>query len=373
MMTKGSRVIVLVAALALGLVYLLPLWTIQLEAPQYPEGLGMVIEIDNIVGQKPHDLGNINNLNHYIGMKRIVPDSIPELRLMPWIVAALIGLGVLAAAVGRRSILYTWVGVFVVVSLVGLADFWKWEYDYGHDLDEETAIIKIPGMSYQPPLIGSRQILNFKAHSWPGSGGWIIIASVMAGVGVTVAEWRRGRREKGASPSGSAPLLALALASAAVLAGCGEPEPRPLAYGVDACIRCQMGLADDRHGAELLTRTGKVYPFDSAECLADWVMHDADPEEFHSAWVTDFSSPGTLIRADQAFFLASPTLQSPMGLGLSAFARVEDRDGAVVSFGGEALDWEGVKAYVAERWSGGSHGGMTPGGMAHGAHGAQGS
>ena len=133
-----------------------------------------------------------------------------------------------------------------------------------------------------------------------------------------------------------------------------------------------MGLADDRHGAELLTPTGKVYPFDSAECLADWVMNDADAAEIHSAWVTDFSNPGTLIRADQAYFLASPTLQSPMGLGLSAFAREEDRDGAVISFGGEALDWEGAKAYVAERWSGGSHGGMMPGGTAHGAHGAQG-
>jgi copper chaperone NosL len=39
----------------------------------------------------------------------------------------------------------------------------------------ENAIIKIPGMSYQPPLIGSKQILNFTAHSWPGSGGYAIM------------------------------------------------------------------------------------------------------------------------------------------------------------------------------------------------------
>ena len=53
--------------------------------------------------------------------------------------------------------------------MAGLIDFWKWEYDYGHDLDTVNAIIKIPGMSYQPPVIGSRQLLNFTATSWPAA------------------------------------------------------------------------------------------------------------------------------------------------------------------------------------------------------------
>ena len=52
-----------------------------------------------------------------------------------------------------------------------------------------------------------------------------------------------------------------------------------------------------------------------------------------------------------------------MGLGLTAFARQEDRDGAVNSFGGEAKDWAGVQAYVGEMWAGGrpamSHGGHS--------------
>ncbi len=196
-MTKGSRILVLVAALAMGLVYVLPLWRIELEAPQYPEGLGMVIRIDDVAGVKLHDLSNINNLNHYIGMKRIEPDAIPELVFMPMILGGLIALGLLVAALGRRRLLYGWVALFLAVSVAGLVDFWKWEYDYGHDLDDETAIIKIPGMSYQPPLIGSRQILNFTAHSWPGAGGWILIAAAATGVLVAGTEWRRGRRAPG--------------------------------------------------------------------------------------------------------------------------------------------------------------------------------
>ena len=356
MMTKASRIVVLVGALALGLVYVLPVWRISLEAPQYPEGLGMVIEIDDIVGEKPHDLANINNLNHYIGMKRIEPDSIPELIWMPMILAGLIVLGLLTAAVGRRWLLYTWVTVFLGISIVGLVDFWRWEYDYGHDLDEETAIIKIPGMSYQPPLIGSRQILNFRAHSWPGSGGWIAIAVAFVGVGTAVAQFRRGRTDGPEVPDGAPDLTHAALVAAVVgtstlmSAGCGEPTPRALAYGSDTCEHCHMGLAQAGHGAQALLTTGRAYVFDSVECLAGWLIESPPETPVHSLWVMDFSDPGTLIRADEAFFLRSSTLKSPMGLGLTAFGQAADRDGAVNAFGGDPMTWAELQQWVAEAW-----------------------
>jgi len=70
----------------LVLMYFFPLWSISLQAPQYPEGLGLYININSIEGHKPNDLQSINGLNHYIGMKKIEPDSILELKLMPYIV-----------------------------------------------------------------------------------------------------------------------------------------------------------------------------------------------------------------------------------------------------------------------------------------------
>ena len=85
-MQPRTRFALAAAALLLGVAYLAPLWHIGLEAPQYPEGLGMFIWIDAITGQKLNDLQSINGLNHYIGMKAIVPSSIPELSLMPWII-----------------------------------------------------------------------------------------------------------------------------------------------------------------------------------------------------------------------------------------------------------------------------------------------
>ena len=195
-MKTTTRVTLAAAALVLGLAYAAPLWHIGLNAPQYPEGIGMYVWIDTITGQKPNDLNSINGLNHYIGMKAIVPESIPELQLMPGIVAVLIVAGLIVAKTGRRKWLYAWTAFFGIVALTGLADFWYWGYDYGHDLDP-TAAIKIPGFSYQPPVLGSKQLLNFTAHSWPALGGWAIVASFVTVAAVCAIELQRGRNTKG--------------------------------------------------------------------------------------------------------------------------------------------------------------------------------
>jgi len=176
-MSRVARILVALAALSMAVVYVQPLWHIGLQAPQYPEGLGLYIAVDKIVGEKPQDLNSINGLNHYIGMKVISPDDIPELQYMPKIVAGLIALGLLTAALGKRRLLVVYAVLLLLFSLAGLADFYKWSYDYGHNLSP-TAILKIPGMTYQPPLIGSKQLLNFHATSWPAVGGWILIAAV---------------------------------------------------------------------------------------------------------------------------------------------------------------------------------------------------
>lgn len=186
-MTKSARYLAFAAALLLATAYALPLWRVGLVAPQYPEGLGMRIHINNVVGMKENDLGSINGLNHYIGMRTIEPDAIPELKIMPVVLVVLVLLGLATAATGKRAILLTWAAGLGLFFVAGLYDFWHWEYIYGHDLDYEHAIIKIPGMTYQPPLIGSKKLLNFTATSWPDSGAYLM---AVAAIIVTVVIWR---------------------------------------------------------------------------------------------------------------------------------------------------------------------------------------
>lgn len=181
MLSYRSRLLVALAALLLVPAFFLPIWTISLEAPQYPEGIGMEIMVNTIRGESEWDLQNINGLNHYIGMKEIHPDSIRELDIMPWLLGGLVVFGLLAAALGRKRLLQVWLGAFIILAIAGLVDFYMWGHDYGHNLNPDAAI-KVPGMAYQPPVIGSKQLLNFTAHSWPGIGGLLAFASMALGI-----------------------------------------------------------------------------------------------------------------------------------------------------------------------------------------------
>ncbi len=349
-MTTRSRILLALASLLLLLAYVLPLWRISLEAPQYPGGLGMQIHIDNITGLNPHDLQNINGLNHYIGMQEIVPDSIPELDFMPWIFAALIGFGLLAAALGKRSLLYAWTGSFALLLVVGFADYYKWGHDYGHNLSPDAAI-KIPGMGYQPPLIGSKAMLNFMSHSWPDTGGIVVFGAFLVGVVLVVMEFRRRGRDKKAvlaeavSTQKSASGIAVAAALLVVFAAGCQPTPQPLVVGETGCAHCRMTVTDARFGAELVSTTSKVYPFDAIECLTAYLIDNPGAEESaHSFWVSAFDEPGTLVAAEDAFFIQSDRIQSPMGAGLAAYSTVDARESARTEVGGDALDWRGVLA-----------------------------
>jgi copper chaperone NosL len=177
-MKKISPYIFLFISLVLVLTYFLPIWSISLDAPQYPEGIGLYIWLYTIEGHHPHDLDNINGLNHYIGMKKIVPDSIPELQFMPYIVGFMIIFALIIYFVNKKWMAWIWVILFIVIMIVGLYDYYIWGYDYGHDLNPHAAI-KVPGMSYQPPLIGTKQLLNFTSTSWPAAGGIIIGFSIL--------------------------------------------------------------------------------------------------------------------------------------------------------------------------------------------------
>ncbi len=171
-LTTPSKIIFLISVLLpLGAFYL-PLWQILMWAPQYPEGLEMKIWIDNISG----DVKIINALNHYIGMRNIEVEMFPEFGYMNYVVGALIFSGILLFLFNRRWSQYLYLAILFSIGLAALYDFYVWGYDYGHNLNPE-APIKVPGLSYQPPVIGTKQLLNFLAYSGPDIGGWLFIAS----------------------------------------------------------------------------------------------------------------------------------------------------------------------------------------------------
>ena len=186
-----SRAMLIIAAILLVISIFVPLWYIDLDAPQYPEGLRLLIYPDKLAG----DVEIINGLNHYIGMQTLHAENFVEFKVLPYIIGFFALLTLIVAFVGNRKFLYFLLGLFVIFGIVAMYDFWKWEYDYGHNLDPQAAII-VPGMAYQPPLIGFKQLLNFGAFSFPDVGGWLFIGAGALMLAAVVIEWRRAKKQK---------------------------------------------------------------------------------------------------------------------------------------------------------------------------------
>ncbi len=177
-MKQVPRLMMLIGALSLLALFVWPMWKIVLYAPQYPKGVEMHIYINKIGGKEPGVLQNINILNHYVGMKYIEPDSIPELKYFPYIIMVMIGLGVIVALLNRGGLFLGWAMLMTLLAIAGIYDFYLWEYDYGHNLSPD-APIKIPGASFQPPLFGYKEILNFTAVSLPHIAGYFAGAAIL--------------------------------------------------------------------------------------------------------------------------------------------------------------------------------------------------
>lgn len=166
-----SKWLLVVGVLSLAVTFVVPIWRIDLWAPQYPEGLTMKIWLSKLSGE----VEIINGLNHYIGMAHIKEEMFPEFQILPYCVAVLMAIGLIVGILGKKKGVLAYLIILIASAAIALYDFWKWGYQYGHNLSDD-APIKVPGMAYQPPVIGYKELLNFGAYSMPDIGGWIFAA-----------------------------------------------------------------------------------------------------------------------------------------------------------------------------------------------------
>lgn len=329
---EWSRIYMLIGALLLSGLFVLPVWNITLEAPQYPEPIGMNIYINKFKGAGDNDIQNINIMNHYVGMKEI-PEEIPEFTLFPYFVAGMILLGLVFALIGKRRLYILWFILMVILGSIAMYDFYSWEYDYGHNL-KENAAIKFTDkegnpMNYQPPLIGAKTILNFRAISMPRIGTYVLILGMIFSL---VAFWR-ARREMN--------LITILLLLMFTVSSC-EVKPGKIHYGSDACDFCQMTIVDKQHAAQLVTEKGRIYKYDAIECMLSALKRwDRPPVAYYL--VADYTNPGELTPASDAHFLISEEIPSPMGANLTAFSSASKRKDVLGEVNGEFLAWEQLK------------------------------
>lgn len=115
--------------------------------------------------------------------------------------------------------------------------------------------------------------------------------------------------------------------------------PEPLNYGTDVCQFCKMTLVDNKFGAELVTKKGKVYKFDDINCFLNFYNSGYENEDFQHKLVIDYSTPGNLIDATNGFYLKSSEIRSPMNSQVAAFETKSSMDTFKKQWKGIYLGW----------------------------------
>ncbi|MCC6279701.1 MAG: nitrous oxide reductase accessory protein NosL [Saprospiraceae bacterium] len=339
-LSKITRILLGVTSLSLIATYFVPLWQILLWAPQYPEGLTMKIWVNKLSGE----VDIINGLNHYIGMKHISVEMFPEVQFLGLLIGFLIAVGVLAAVLGNARILFFFTLLSYVYGVAAMWDFWRWGYDYGHNLDPNAAI-KVPDMSYQPPLIGYKNLLNFTSYSGPDTGAWMIIGVCLLATGLWWWEFLKHKKSMKTKPWTTLAMgIGIVLGTTLLVSSCTS-GPEPIRYGQDNCMHCKMTLTDKRFGSEIVTGKGKVFKFDDLNCLVAYLdggeLAEADVAQIVAV---DFTKTGAFVDVQKAFFLQNEALKSPMRADIASFSDPADLAKVKAEVGGgQEMNWEAVR------------------------------
>ncbi|HNR06156.1 MAG TPA: nitrous oxide reductase accessory protein NosL [Saprospiraceae bacterium] len=333
-LTVFSRIVMAFATGMLVAVFFLPAWRIDLFAPQYPEGLKMNIWLDRLTG----DVDIINGLNHYIGMKPFSNESFPEFGWLKYVVYFFIAMGLLISLTGKKRLLILYLILTAIGGTLAMYDFYKWGYEFGHDLDPKAAI-QVPGMSYQPPVFGHKRLLNFDSYSFPDIGGWLVISSAILAFLILVYEWYLHRKPKTTSPVA---VLLITGALSATLSAC-QVKPEPLVSGQDMCFHCKMTIVEPRYGCEIVTQKGKVYKFDDFSCMKSFIRSNTvKQEEIRFTLVADFNNEKDWLPAETAIYYTGPLMKSPMGSNTGAFPDQAEASRFKGENEGTLSDWNGL-------------------------------
>jgi hypothetical protein len=189
-LSRGSRALVLLAALALLPTFFFPLWHMHFLAQQYPEGLDLYIYSHDLVGgDDGNDLNEINILNHYIGMAELEPTDFTELKWIPLVIGLIGVLTLRAAVIGKLSSVVDIVVISIYFGGFSLWSFWYKLHAYGTNLDPRASVQVQP---FMPPMFGYKLVGQFDVWSYPSIGTYLFMLFGLLLLSAIFLTWKRG-------------------------------------------------------------------------------------------------------------------------------------------------------------------------------------
>jgi copper chaperone NosL len=137
-------------------------------------------------------------------------------------------------------------------------------------------------------------------------------------------------------------LLSLLLVTSACGAGATADRPPDIRYGEDACDHCRMIINEPRFAASYVTDGGETRRFDDiGNMMAYYAQYQENVAAF---WVHDYESEEWL-RAEDAHYVASSDIYTPMGHGVVALDDAGRAQSLAGAHEGRVLDFRELLTY----------------------------
>jgi len=102
-----------------------------------------------------------------------------------------------------------------------------------------------------------------------------------------------------------------------------------------------MAISEKRYAAEFIDSEGQAFKFDDIGCMANFIKSKKNPAKTIASFVMDFDER-QWIKAEDAYYVRSSELRTPMNGGIIGFKTESKAQEAAGKFRGQMLRFKDV-------------------------------
>ncbi|MGZ8844669.1 MAG: nitrous oxide reductase accessory protein NosL [Pyrinomonadaceae bacterium] len=126
------------------------------------------------------------------------------------------------------------------------------------------------------------------------------------------------------------------------LANCQKRGIAPVALAPeDMCSYCRMAISEKQYAAELIDSDGQPFKFDDIGCMVNFIKGNKSKGQIAAYFVMDFDDRAW-VKAEDAHYVRTSEVTTPMNGGLIAFKTQSKAQQAVDKYQGKLLQWKDI-------------------------------